>query len=403
MTRLIGPLIEAWDELRIHKVRILLALIAVTIAVCALTVAVALGQMITTISKATMEQQAGRPATYHVDIWPNSASPIDNDKLSETYKTFVERYDIKYYSRVMQTQVNVRTPNGVLPVQTAVIDPGYGKMKLLTVDQGRTLTEADSLNLAPSVVINKAMWQALGSPPLSSHPTMKLLGANPTTAVIVGIKDIFMWEGETATMMMLYDNFQAIDPGTSNPWGGNQVSLEFWVPPDQADTVESIINRDLMKAIPGAQVNFYRMDYSGMEDWIRPQRIGVIGAASLLLLLGAMGLLNLSLVTVKARVREIGIRRSFGATASRVFFAVMLESLVATAIAGAVGVVAAAAITQKIPMGWLTQGGPPVPLPPFPIGAALVGIGAATAVGAIAGAIPAVMATRVRVIDAIRY
>ena len=44
------------------------------------------------------------------------------------------------------------------------------------------------------------------------------------------------------------------------------------------------------------------------------------------ILLGALGLVNIALVTVKQRVREIGIRRSFGATAGRVFFAVMMES-----------------------------------------------------------------------------
>ena len=42
-------------------------------------------------------------------------------------------------------------------------------------------------------------------------------------------------------------------------------------------------------------------------------------------------------------------------------------------------------------------------MPPFPVTAALVGMGAAVAVGALAGLIPATFAVRVKVIDAIRY
>ena len=43
-----------------------------------------------------------------------------------------------------------------------------------------------------------------------------------------------------------------------------------------------------------------------------------------------------------------------------------------------------------------------VDLPPFPVGAVITGLAAATAVGVLAGALPALIATRIRVIDAIR-
>src|SRR5690606_3924566 len=73
---------------------------------------------------------------------------------------------------------------------------------------------------------------------------------------------------------------------------------------------------------------------------------GVSGAALLILLLGALGLVNISLVTVRFRVREIGIRRSYGATGGRIFVGVLMESVVATVLAGAVGVTAAVALVK---------------------------------------------------------
>ncbi|MBM7412337.1 ABC-type antimicrobial peptide transport system permease subunit [Clavibacter michiganensis] len=65
------------------------------------------------------------------------------------------------------------------------------------------------------------------------------------------------------------------------------------------------------------------------------------------MLLVALSLVNISLVTVKQRIRDIGVRRSFGASAGRIFFAVMMRSIVATVAAGVTGVVVAVAVVKN--------------------------------------------------------
>ena len=126
------------------------------------------------------------------------------------------------------------------------------------------------------------------------------------------------------------------------------------------------------------------------------------GIAVLVLLLGAVGLVNIALVTVRGRIREIGIRRTFGATAGRVFFAVLMESVVATVAAGIVGVLVAVLVLRNPwTIEFISQGVSDVP--PFPVSAAITGLAAATAVGALAGLIPALVAVRVKVINALRY
>jgi len=115
-----------------------------------------------------------------------------------------------------------------------------------------------------------------------------------------------------------------------------------------------------------------------------------------------MSLLNIALVTIKQRVREIGIRRSFGATTSRVFFSVMMESVVATFVAGLVGVVGAVGIVNSplIADHVITN---VTDIPPFPISAAVLGLVVSLAVGSLAGLLPALIAVRVKIIDAIRF
>jgi putative ABC transport system permease protein len=175
----------------------------------------------------------------------------------------------------------------------------------------------------------------------------------------------------------------------------------LWVPPDRSAEIGESITRDLQAAAPGWQVEVMdnRYDSGGLDRATKWVGIGIGGFA---LLLGGLGLVNIALVTVRYRIREIGIRRSFGATSGRVFFGVLLESVVATVVAGLVGVVLAVAIIKNIPVERVFGGGIQ-DMPPFPFSAALVGMAAAVAVGALAGLIPATFAVRVKVIDAIRY
>ena len=80
--------------------------------------------------------------------------------------------------------------------------------------------------------------------------------------------------------------------------------------------------------------------------------------------------------------------RAFGATAGRVFFAVMMESVVATFVAGLVGVLLAIVLIRNpITESYIALGVQDIPA--FPIEAALIGLGAATLVGALAGLLPA--------------
>ena len=113
-------------------------------------------------------------------------------------------------------------------------------------------------------------------------------------------------------------------------------------------------------------------------------------------------MLNISLVTVRYRIREIGIRRSFGATAGRVFFSVMMESIVATVVAGFIGVLLAIVALEN-PLSVSLIGKIVQDVPPFPVAAAIVGLVVSTIVGALAGLMPAIVAVRVKPIDAIRY
>ena len=124
--------------------------------------------------------------------------------------------------------------------------------------------------------------------------------------------------------------------------------------------------------------------------------------SSIVLLLGGLSLVNIQLVAMRQRIREIGVRRSFGASGGRIFASVMMESVVATAVAGVLGIALAVALVRSpLIINSIFCGLQDVP--PFPFVAAIIGLGAGVLTGALTGLVPAIVATRVRGIDAIRY
>jgi len=416
-TSLVGAVIEAWQELRVHRTRVLLSLIGVAVAVCSLTTVVALGGIVQQANEELSERQSGRPASLFVSAYSNDGAPVDSSTMDATWSETLARYGIDFGSRVMQATQAVPFTTGVVQVQTQAVDQPYGEMHRVRLTEGAWFSPEDEALLAPTLVVNQIFWERLGSPDLRTHPTVELgaQGGMPgTTAVIVGVYPVASYETEPA-MFMLVDHLAAMKAASStvaaqDPYAGS-TQYEMWVPPAISDQLMEIVKRDFSSALAtpgggtgGIQVDVYRQDYAQFgDDPFLVTKLVVGGIAVLVLLLGALGLVNIALVTVKQRVREIGIRRSFGATAGRVFFSVMMESVVATIAAGAVGVVAAILLVQNPWTMDLIGQGLVSDFPPFPAEAALLGLLAATVVGALAGLLPALVAVRVKVIDAIRY
>lgn len=399
MTGLVGAVVEAWDELRIHKLRVLLALIGVAVAVCAITGITAAAQMMNQVVREQFERDAGRPTTLTVNAWSMTSQAPSAARYETEFARLVERYDIEYASREMFTQLTIRFPTGAVPVQAQVVDADYGLMRRIQTVQGAWFTPSDADRLAPALVVNEAFLAQLGVADLSGHPTVTLGGENPVTATVVGVTANRFPEEQPSTFL-LYDHFTRW--ATPDPMVGPVVpSLSLWVPPEMADELSDVIRRDLQSALPGTQADVFPNSggFDALEGGVRWVVTGIGGVA---LLLGGLGLVNISLVTVRYRIREIGIRRSFGATSGRVFFGVLMESVVATVLAGLVGVVAAVAIIKSIPIEQVF-GVALDDTPPFPVEAAVLGLVCATGVGALAGLIPAIVAVRVKVIDAIRY
>ncbi|MBL8681459.1 MAG: ABC transporter permease [Myxococcales bacterium] len=123
----------------------------------------------------------------------------------------------------------------------------------------------------------------------------------------------------------------------------------------------------------------------------------LLAIASISLVVGGIGIMNIMLVSVRERTREIGVRRAVGATKSDILWQFLLESVVISSTGGGIGLALGASIVLA-----LKRFAPSVPVALSPWIAA-VAFGSSFVVGVLSGVVPARRAAELDPVEALRY
>ena len=132
------------------------------------------------------------------------------------------------------------------------------------------------------------------------------------------------------------------------------------------------------------------------NSFTRDVRIGVAVVSSIALLAAGIGIMNIMLVSVTERTREIGIRRAIGAKKRNIMAQFIMEAIVLCEVGGVIGVVLgilggnATAFFLKLP-------------PVIPVDWVIIGLAICSVVGIVFGTYPAWKAANLDPIESLRY
>jgi putative ABC transport system permease protein len=277
--------------------------------------------------------------------------------------------------------------------------PGSFPARNWTVAEGRGLTDGDVDNARDVCVLGSGLAKTVfpfGSP---MGERLKINGIHYT---VIGVL-----ESNGGAPSGEQDNF-AVIPITAalNRFGRLSLSLTIFIQARDAasfdDTMEQVrgILRVARKVPPGEEDDFeiYSNDsvIAQFDKFTMAVRIGVIVVSSIALLAAGIGIMNIMLVSVTERTREIGVRRAVGAKRRNILIQFIMEAIVLCEIGGVMG--AGLGILGGNILSWRMKAPAIIPFDWMVLGLVICSV-----VGIIFGTYPAWKAANLDPIESLRY
>ncbi len=282
------------------------------------------------------------------------------------------------------------------------VDQYFSDVTAILVDRGRLISASDSSHRRNVTVIGRDIADGLFG---AEDPLGKMIHIDSAVYEVIGLIEqreaLFGGPGENQIVLIPFGTFDKYYPEREKEF------LQFFCLVSSPDEVERGMNevREAMRRhrriAADAPDNFVTFASNQIVDiWTQASSgvsILMIGVASLGLLIGGIGVMNIMLVSVTERTSEIGLRKAVGARRRDVLWQFLLEAMMLTVMGGAAGVLIGIVIALLI------QFLAPSLKASISLGAITAGLLVSMSVGLFFGLWPAYRAARLNPIEALRY
>lgn len=378
-----------------NKMRSFLTILGVVIGVVAIVVLVSIGQGANSSVVESIEGMGTNLITANINA--RRMNPIDLDSLNE----LALNEAISYVAPISSVSGTVKA--GTTTYDDGVVQgttPGYESIRNWTVAEGRFLQQPDIDNRSFVAVIgSEAATEMYGT----THAVGETFSLNGYTLTVVGV---LAQVGSSASGSN--DN-QILIPFTLAQRLSNQTSISsFYVSAassSQVEQAQAAVESYLEKAFTNYNTNSFGTQYSvfnqsemlsTLSETTNTLTLMLGGIAAISLLVGGIGIMNIMLVSVSERTREIGIRKAIGAARGNILMQFLIESLVVSLMGGLLGLaISVAAVKAFAPVLQMTL--------TIPVNVAWMAIGFSVFIGVVFGMYPANKASKLRPIEALHY
>jgi putative ABC transport system permease protein len=396
-----------------HKLRSFLTMFGIAWGVGSLLLLVGLGEGFRSGNKRETAQY-GKDIMF---IFPGRAPVVQGNMSSArnyllTYQDYVdirnEAPHVRNASPVL-VRPDVRAVSEFASAngEIAGVEPQFSEIRYLPIKQGRWLNGLDNNQRRNVIVLGDELVKHL-------FPGRPAVGAtiilNDITFEVIGAMQHVGRGDDNSTNMRGYIPYRVM--ATFFPLKGenHENSISFINYQPRVTDEHAIAQQEVFKLV-GRNHGFDYRDRNAFEAWDTIQNSKAVGSifdamnvflgavGMVTLALGAIGVINIMLVTVSERTREIGLHKALGATNRAILLQFFLEGTLLTLFSGFIGMGCAAALmailgTQQGPGGF----DPPKIVPM----SAVLAIGSLTLAGVIAGLYPARKAAMLQPVDALR-
>lgn len=195
------------------------------------------------------------------------------------------------------------------------------------------------------------------------------------------------------------DEFIFIPIGLANDFAGDENIQEIMVKTstkDQVDNTKKTIEKILLKDYKKDSFSVFDSAQllTSINSIISTMTVALTGIAAISLIVGGIGIMNIMLVTVSERTREIGLRKAIGAYPRAILLQFLFEAVILSGLGGVTGIILGTLGTMVINQIFPAQVTP---------GSVLLAFGVSFIVGIIFGVTPARKASQLSPIEALRY
>ena len=401
----------ALGQMRASKLRSMLTTIGIVIGVASVTTVIAA----LTGLKANVLTEFEQFGTNKVFIFPNRPQKMRNAPVNlirfkpDLFDGMLDHCpSLKSLARVTSlTSTVIYGDQTVDQVNVAGIEPTWHDIERRAVELGRPFSLIDNEQARPVCLINGKLRDKLG---LETDCTGKFVSISGRQFMIVGIVETRSESGMFRDGVSDSEVFVPFNTAWRSQRSGQFMPFMYVIAaartPEVAEEAqaESYFYLRKKRKIPWGEEPTFRVDYvAQFVDRFKTVAAGITivatGIVAVSLLVGGVGIMNIMLVSVSERTREIGLRKAVGARPAAILLQFLVEAVMLCLAGGLVGVMIGYGLTRAI----ASIPGAQLQNASIPAWAVALSFGFAASVGVIFGMFPAIKAARLDPIEALRH